>query len=83
MFLGVQVLERTFDGNSIYATPTYINVLHIRKVQSNIDDDDYVDIYMDNGEVLTVSGTVAEFQRKIYMMFNDCKNALKDVPKKK
>ena len=83
MFLGIQALERTFDGNSVYATPTFINVLHIRKVQSNVDDDNYLDVHMDNGEVITIAGTLYDFQRKIYMMFNDYKNALKDAPKKK
>lgn len=78
------MIESTYDGNSVTMTPTNINVLHIREVRTTDElEDDYLDIYMDNGEIITIAGTMHGFKRKVSMMLVEIADVLRIAPKKK
>ena len=83
MFIDVQMIESTYDGNSVMMTPTNINVLHIRKVKPTDElGDDYLDIFMDDGEIITITGTMYDFRVKVLKALDEF-GLRNSAPKKK
>ena len=83
MFIDVQMIESTYDGNSVTMTPTNINVLHIRKVKATDElGDDYLDIFMDDGEIITIAGTMYDFRMNVFKALDEF-GLRNSAPKKK